>query len=283
MRQIVLGPALNSAIDQFRNALQARGIAPPDEIRADGLLHRCDANSKRGKGDAAYLLHLDGCPAGGFENWRDGLGWENWKADTGHTFTPEERAAHRQRMEGARVEREAENAKRKAEARERAAAIWAASKPGPHPYLERKGIEAHGARVYKSALAIPMRDTAGALHSLQFIAEDGSKRFLTGGRVDGCYFGIGGKPGDVLCIAEGFATGASIHQATGHPVAVAFNAGNLEPVARALRAKLPAVRLILCGDDDRDTEGNPGRTKASAAARAVRGFVALPTFAEAAA
>ena len=99
---------------------------------------------------------------------------------------------------------------------------------------------------------------------------------------------MGGKPADALCVAEGFATGASIHQATGHPVAVAFDAGNLEPVALALRQKLPAgVRLIICADDDRDTEittgCNPGRIKAQAAARAVRGFVALPTFAEEAA
>lgn len=267
-------------IDQFRDALRGRNIIPPDDLQADGRLHRCDADGgKRGKGDAAYLLHLDGTPAGGFENWRDGLGWQTWKADTGRTFTPAERDAYRTRMEAARRARETENASRKAEARERAAAIWAAAKPGPHPYLDRKGIEAHGARVYKGALVIPVRDAAGALHSLQFIAEDGTKRFLTGGRVEGCYFGIGGRPGFVLCIAEGFATGASIHQATGHPVAVAFNAGNLEPVALALCDKLPSVSLIVCGDDDRDTAGNPGRAKANAAARAVRGLVALPVFA----
>lgn len=272
------------AIEQFRDALRGRGIIAPDDLIADGRLHRCDVDAgARGKGDAAYLLHGDGIPAGGFENWRDGLGWENWKADTGRTFTPDERAAYGARMNAARQEREAENAKRKAEARERAAAIWAASKPGPHAYLEQKGVEAHGARVSRDSLVIPARDASGALHSLQFIALDGDKKFLKDGRIEGCYFGLGGKPDGVLCIAEGFATGASIHQATGHPVAVAFNAGNLEAVARALRAKLPDVRLIVCGDDDRYTVGNPGRSKASAAARAIGGFVALPVFAESAA
>lgn len=275
---------MREAIEQFRDALRGRGIIAPDDLIADGRLHRCDVDAgARGKGDAAYLLHGDGIPAGGFENWRDGLGWENWKADTGRTFTPDERAAYGARMVAARKERETENAKRKAEARERAAAIWAASKPGPHAYLERKGIEAHGARVSRDSLVIPVRDASGALHSLQFIALDGEKKFLKDGRIEGCYFGLGGKPGGVLCIAEGFATGASIHQATGHPVAVAFNAGNLEAVARALRAKLPDVRLIVCGDDDRFTAGNPGRTKANAAARAIGGFVALPVFAEGAA
>ena len=272
---------MREAIEQFRDALRGRGIIAPDDLLADGRLHRCDVDAgARGKGDAAYLLHGDGIPAGGFENWRDGLGWENWKADTGRTFTSDERAAYGARMNAARKEREAENAKRKAEASQRAAAIWAASKPGPHAYLERKGIEAHGARVSRDSLVIPARDASGMLHSLQFITPDGGKQFLRGGRIEGCYFSIGGKPDNVLCIAEGVATGASIHQATGHPVAVAFNAGNLDAVARALRTKLPAVRLIVCGDDDCDTEGNPGRTKANSAAHAVGGFVALPVFVE---
>ena len=134
---------MRDAIEQFRNALRGRGILVPDDLQADGLLHRCDVDGgKRGKGDAAYLLHLDGIPAGGFENWRDGLGWQTWKANTGRTFTAQERAAYRARMETVRRERDAENATRKTEARARAAAIWAASKPGPHSYIERKGIAA---------------------------------------------------------------------------------------------------------------------------------------------
>ena len=67
----------------------------------------------------------------------------------------------------------------------------------------------------------------------------------------GCYFAIGDPKGAaVLCIAEGFATGATIHEATRYPVAVAFNARNLDEVARALRVELPDVTLIICADDD---------------------------------
>ena len=137
---------MSDAFQQFRDALRGRGIVAPDDLKADGLMHRCDVDGgKRGKGDGAYLLHLDGIPAGGFENWRDGFGWQTWKSNHGRTFTPAERAAYGARVNAARQEREAEDAKRKAEARERAAAIWAASKPGPHPYLEFKGIKAYGA------------------------------------------------------------------------------------------------------------------------------------------
>ena len=269
---------MTDPVCQFRDALSVRGIVPPADLLIDGAIHRCDAEGRGGKGDAAYLLHLDGILAGGFENWRDGLGWQNWRADVGRTLTPAEEAAHRAKIEAARQEREAEEAKRQAEARERACLSWAAAYPcTEHAYLTRKGIAAHGAKLHGERLVLLLRDTTGALYSLQFINTDGTKRFLTGGRKRGCYFGIG-KPDDVLCIAEGFATGASIHEATGYAVAVAFDAGNLLPVAKALREKFAALRLILCADDDCRTEGNPGLTKAKEAAQAVGGLLAMPDF-----
>jgi putative DNA primase/helicase len=100
------------------------------------------------------------------------------------------------------------------------------------------------------------------IHSLQFIGPDGVKRFLTGGRVTGCYFSIGNPKGAAaLCIAEGFATGATIHEATGYPVAVAFNAGNLGAVAKTLRGKFPDLPLILCGDFDKSGTGQRRRPR----------------------
>lgn len=283
-------------LDQFRAALAGRGIIPPADIRADGKLHRCDAEGKGGKGDAAYLLHLDGIPAGGFENHRDGLDWENWRADTGRALTPAEEAEHRAKLEASRQQREAELARRHAEARERAGLILAEAHQGDgHPYLTKKGIQPHDAKLILAdqaraiapnlspelsglLLVVPMR-ADGVLHSLQFIAADGTKRPMTGGRVAGCYFSIGNPKGAAaLCICEGYATGASIHEATGYPVAVAFSAGNLEAVARALRVKLPDLPLVMCADDDVATPGNPGLTRAREAALAVGGVVALPDF-----
>ena len=77
-------------------------------------------------------------------------------------------------------------------------------------------------------------------------------------------------------LAEGYATAVSLHEATGCPVAVAFDAGNLAGVAKALRQCYPAALLVLCGDDDRATEARTGRVKAEAAARSVSGFTAVP-------
>jgi putative DNA primase/helicase len=268
-------------VQQFRNALAARGIIPPKDLIADGRLHRCDAEGRGGKGDAAYLLHLDGIAAGGFENWRDGFDWENWRADIGRTLTPGEEAAHREQIKAAQAVRAEEEARRHAEAAEDAGRILKASSPArEHPYLTKKGVRPHAVKVGADGqLIVPMRDTTGKLHSLQFIGADGTKRFLTGGRKAGCYFSIG-KPNGMICIAEGLATGASIHEATGHAVAVAFDAGNLRLVAEALRAKLPDIRIVLCADDDHLTPGNPGLTKATEAARAVGGCVAVPIFGE---
>ncbi len=91
---------------------------------------------------------------------------------------------------------------------------------------------------------------------------------MSGGKIRGCYFSIGKPDGRVL-IAEGFATGASVHEATGDAVAVAFNAGNLKPVAKILRAKFPDAHITVCADNDTKTEGNPGLTKATEAAAAI--------------
>jgi putative DNA primase/helicase len=270
---------MRDAVGQFRNAIQSAGLIPPDVIEPDGKLRRFASNGKRGDDAGFYVLHADGIPAGSFGDWRTGFS-QSWRAEIGRTLNPAEEVAHRAKVDAMRREREAEEAKRKAETAKKAAAIWKAATlaAADHPYLTRKGIKAHGARLHNDALVIPMRD-GGELHSLQFIGSDGGKRFLTGGRVAGCYYSIGtAKGAAALCIAEGFATGATIHEATGYPVAVAFNTGNLEPVARALRTKLPGLRLILCADDDAATEGNPGLTKATAAALSVGGLVAKPDF-----
>ena len=293
-----------AAIDQFRTAAESRGLLLPDRLRADGKLHRCDAEGGTGKRDGAYLLHLDGVPAGGLQNWRDGLGWEDWRADIGRRLTAEEEAAHRAKIEAMNRARADEERARRDKARQRAASIWNAANPAgdDHPYLRAKGVRAHGVRIgtwtkYRrddaakwneieiaGALLVPVRDAKGVLRSLQAIYPeriDGrNKDFLPGGQTAGCFHRIG-EPieSGPLCIAEGYATAATIHETSGWPVAVAFDCHKLAAVARALRAKYPALPMIICGDNDRDNPNNPGRTHAEAAAQEVGAAVALPEFA----
>ena len=269
---------ISNPLGQFRDAIQAAGLTPPDDIEADGKLRRFSSNGKKADDAGWYLLHDDGIPAGSFGDWRTGT-MQTWRADIGRALTAGEESAHRAKVEAMRREREAEEARRKAKAKAKAAAIWPkGTDPDDHPYLIRKGIKAGGAKQYKDALMIPMR-ADDDIHSLQFIAPNGDKRFLTGGRVKGCWFSIGNPEGAAaLCIAEGFATGATIHETTGYPVAVAFNSGNVGAIAKAMRDKFPALPLILCADDDARTEGNPGLTAATEAARSVGGMLALPDF-----
>jgi putative DNA primase/helicase len=153
------------------------------------------------------------------------------------------------------------------------------SRSPDHPYLVSKGIRScEAVKQYGNQLLVPLFIN-NKLTSLQFIEEDGSKLFLSGGEIQGgcCLLGT---PADVICIAEGYATGCSIHEVTGHAVAVAFNAGNLMPVARAMRKQYRGTTLMLCADHDQWTEGNPGLTMATEAAIAVGALLAVPDFSQ---
>jgi putative DNA primase/helicase len=262
----------------FLVALRSRDILPPVNLQADGQLHRCDAAGRNGRGDAAYLLHLDGVPAGGFENWRDGLGWQTWRFEQGSPLDPREREALRLRSEAARLQRNSATAQRQAEAALLAVRIWNSARVAPddHPYLLLKGVQAYGLRIYKGALVVPVRNSAGLLTSLQFIGAAGAKRFLKGGQVAGGHFVVGATT-QTVCIAEGYATAASIHAATGHTAVVAFSAGNLGTVSQEIHRQHPSAQLIVCADDDRATPGNPGLTHARAAARAIGARLAAPS------
>ena len=184
---------------------------------------------------------------------------------------------------------EAAAAERQRQAAAEAARLWAlASEEGTSAYLVRKGVRNHGGRfAADGALLLPMRDAAGDLWNLQTIkparpADGGpDKLFIKGARKTGTLHMIGTAEGAAwLLVAEGYATAASIHEATGRPVAVAWDAGNLAHVVRALRGRYPAARVAVCGDDDTDTAArtgkNPGRLKATEAARLARGPAIFP-------
>lgn len=153
-------------------------------------------------------------------------------------------------------------------------------------YLKRKGIEPHGGRFLPGGkFCIPLQDAERRTYGLQIIYDEKKngrdKSFWPAGLAKkGHFFLIGGIPDRLIMIAEGFATAASLHQATKLPVVVAFDAGNLLPVVKAIKAKYKRANILVCADDDYRTEGNPGLTAAQNAALAVDGGVALPIFKE---
>lgn len=268
-------------IDNFRQAMMAAGLEAPDMIIDDGKIHRFSPSGRGHDKAGWYVLHGDGIPAGSFGNWRGDL-TQSWCAKSDKAMTPTELAAYRQRVAVIAAQRDAD----KLEAQQQASVIAeqrfnTATTCIQHNYLSAKGVKGYGVKVEDDGyLLVPMRDTAGKLWNIERInpADSKDKKGLFGGRRDSLYHAIGGKPAGRLIVCEGYATGASIHEATGDAVAVAFNAGNVPKVATALHSKYPELQIIIAADDDHLTEGNPGMTKAKQAAQAVGGFIATPEF-----
>jgi putative DNA primase/helicase len=157
--------------------------------------------------------------------------------------------------------------------------VWAGSEVrGFFNNLPKPRPDSHSFLMFKAgSVAVPLRDAAGKLWSLQAINEQGTKLFPKYGRKSGCFHLIGDMTAArALFIAEGYATAASVHAALGEPTGVAIDSGNLLPVARTLRELHPQMRMVIAGDDDPTKPGNPGRTKAEAAALAVGGVAVFP-------
>lgn len=261
----------------FAAAIHAAGLGNPNII-PDGKVHRfrCDGD-KPGSKNGWYALYLDGTPAGVFGSWKLGR-TETWCSVSADDQTAQQRANLRALIKQAKRERDQEQRERNAQAASKASNIieLSAGADPRHPYLVRKQIEPHGIRQQGVALMIPVT-VAGELSSYQTIYADGTKRFLPGGRINGgCYLINDQTRSDELLICEGFATGASLHEEIGAAVFVAFNANNLLAVARFVRRQHPKAKIIICGDDDRWTEGNPGATKARAAALDIGGLLLMP-------
>lgn len=267
---------------QLQNAARAAcaevGIIFRD-VPADGRFHETDIeDDPSGKGDGRIMLDPDGS-RGIAKNWKGD--YKPFFADDGRAVTDAELRERDRKRQEAIKQAEADEIKRHAEAAKKALAILEKATPATaaHGYLQAKGIGPNGALLHiDGRLIIPMR-IGKVLHSLQFIAADGTKRFLPDGRVKGCYFLIGTAAeinacGNVL-ICEGYATGATLREATGLPVAVCFTAGNLLEVSTFFRKQLPNVRQVICGDVDKS---GTGQRAANEAAKAVDGLVALPVF-----
>ena len=264
---------MNDLLHTFHDVLGQHGLVP-EEIFADGNLHRCPTEGKPHKRNGAYIAHLDK-PAT--------LWWCNWETDDQGTFCAEEKqtlsfaemSAWQERQQSIRRQREEECTRRHAEAAQQARQEWNAARAcdASHPYLRRKGIPAlEGIRQSRDGtLLIPVLDAANNLQSLQRIYSDGTKRFLVGGKVSDGRFIIPGQPEKSIAICEGFATGASIHLATDWTVYVAFSANNLAPVAKSVKEQFPASSIIICGDKD-----ETGRKRGGEAARLANAQLVLP-------
>lgn len=274
---------LVSPIDGFTKHCEAQGLVIRDLI-ADGEIHRVPhISSKKGAVDGWYILHLSGkIPVGVCGCWKEPTFESKWMADIGRNMSFSERLEHDKLIAEIRAKREADRLASQQVAAEKAEdeVSTYADASADHPYLVRKRIEPHGIKIDRAGrLVVPVIDQEGEILSYQTIDADGNKRFLKGGKIEGGFYELRGNR-KVIFIGEGFATCASIHQATGFTTLVAFDCGNLAKVAKSAKEMFLGSRIVICADNDQFTEGNPGITKAKAAAGLVFGEIVYPIFNE---
>lgn len=275
----------SDTLQHFADQLREAGLVVT-HVEADGLLHRCGTTDKPNSHNGAYKAFLDAPASIWWKNWRTG-DEGTWCGKSGKDMTAAEREALKARIAEAKEAARKEQAERHAKAAELAReALGGRTRRNGCPPLpctqrgSRLRVETGAGRAADGSRA----GCGGLPQSLQFIAGDGSKRFLSGGKTADGYFPIsakdGGKDGPLL-IAEGFATGASLRLSTGFAVLVAFNAENLEAVARMARKRYAGREIVLCADNDIETRKpdgtpwNPGVEAATKAAASIGGKLAV--------
>lgn len=281
----------HEAITDFIAFMEANNVCPIEPIAqrlASGSLirFRCQGDGK-GRQNGWAILYLDERPAGAFGNYKANTGTLKWKSGADRPIlTQAERDAMNREWRAAADRRQAERLNNERQAAIAAGDIWQRAVPASpnHPYVARKLIDPAPLRMANGELLVPMYGDDGFLWNLQRIKSDGEKRFLKGGRVDDLFTFIG----DVTprtreaVIVEGYATGDSVHQATGLSVIVAFTAKNMIRVARLFHQHRPDVAYTIFGDDDRATAlkgphfKNPGREAATAAANEIGARLVFP-------
>jgi phage/plasmid primase-like uncharacterized protein len=270
--------------ESFRRHCEAAGLLIKDQIIADGEIHRvAHVSSKKGALDGWYILHTSGkVPVGIAGCWKEPVFEAKWIADTGRAMSFTERFEHDKWVAEVKAKKDADRLASQAVAAERAEDEVGtyADASNDHPYLVRKHVGANGIKIDRAGrLVVPVINQAGEILSYQTIDADGNKRFLKGGKIEGGFYELRGNR-KIVFIGEGFATCASIHEATGYTVLVAFDCGNLAKVAKSAKEMFPGSKIVIGADNDQFTEGNPGVTKGRAAAALVFGEIVYPSFSD---
>ena len=265
--------------EQLAAAITASGLNPTKSLRIvlDGNIHRFAVEGDKGRETAGWYVGFgDNIPAGMFGSWRGGFE-QRWRADIGRELSPEELAAYEARIAEITAIKEAERRRYYEQIAEAVRKILETLELAPpeHPYLVKKRVGSHG--IYQTGdgrLMLPVVKD-GEVVSAQYIDDDGTKQFHGGGEIKGGYFPIGPVPPQgTVYVAEGYATAASVYEATGRTTIVALNAGNMPVVAKWLRGKLgPAQEIVIVGDND---ESGTGQKAAEEAAHLCGGRAVIP-------
>lgn len=274
--------------EMFLEEIKKYGLIINGYIEKDKIVRVDTVDDKKGRESGWYIYSefpssydpssIYG--VGSYGSWK--LGDKNsFQSVAQSSFNNKERDYYLAKIERMKQQREDEQLRIYAEKSIYATNIWQdCEAANTHEYLTNKKIKAaDGLKVSNNGdLIIPVCYDK-QITSLQFIKADGSKKFLGGGRIKGCYFKIKGD-NNVIFITEGYATGASINEATGFSVYVCFNAGNIYEVSSFVTNKNPNSKIIIAGDNDKFNEVNVGAKKSTQAAEGLGIEVILPSFEE---
>ena len=259
----------------------------PDTIEWDGRIHRFPGVRKQ-KGKSGWYIAFADRDGAMFGDWASGLK-EHWKIERDEPVSQETRAWWQKDNKAKAENRSAQ----RQEVAERVKVLWAeGSKAGvaKHPYVKAKKLKAPSAKVREGTLLIPMRNDNGEIVNLQRISPSGQKRFMRGAEVTGSRLTIGGHhfstTNSRMFLCEGWATGCTIAKATNCAVVVAFTAGGLRPVGKALRKRYPHANIVIAADNDRwssiffrgEKVANPGVVHAKAVAEEISADISIPDF-----
>lgn len=300
--EIPAAPLAKSPEVDFAIALKDSGLVIDGLPIMDGKIHRVPVEGKGSRSkDGAYVGFLDGKPSGFIQNFSAGTKTSWTQSGTG--LTTEERALRRVHIQKMKEEREAELAALNAAVAAKSVEKW--QRLGPinpdghdNAYLQRKGVMAINVRDDAGKLVVPIRDIDGKLWSLQTISGDegAPKLFEKGGQKRGNFtvFSLDPKtwdngaanidvlayhrPSQPILVAEGYATAATIGEATKETVVVAFDSGNIDPVVGALKSRFPMSPIFICADNDRKKMNNVGVEKAWEAAEKHQIGIVIPMF-----
>jgi putative DNA primase/helicase len=260
---------------QLADAMRSAGIDPPPKLEIDGQLHRFSTKGRKRDDSGWYVIFPDEPVAGRFGCWRDQIDCV-FRADIGRDLSAAESMAIVRRQSEAKAERERERAKKAEVAASTVETIWrdAIAASPDHPYLKKKGIEPHGARLTGDGrLIVPLFAEGGTLSSLQYISET-EKKYHPGGTTKSCSWTLGEVTRGPIFVAEGYATAATIHEVSNRPCVVAYSANNLPVIVGQLReAHGQTQEIVIVADND---ESRVGRNKADEASAKYGGRIVMP-------
>ena len=209
---------LSDPTEAFQAELLKYGLTP-ESIIADGTLQRFDIDKHNDKA-GWYVLHSGQFFGGMFGNWKTG-DQIKWCSVSTIDMNDHDAAEYQRIITEAGKQRKKEKKRLQKQTQKIAQQILEKATPTTtHSYIKNKNVKSYGLKQHGNNLIVPAYDADGTLWTLQKIKPDGKKKFLFGGKIKGCSYTIPGNEKIYLC--EGYATGATIHEATGGTVIVAF-------------------------------------------------------------